>query len=135
MNAPRTVFIIGGTGAQGIPVIEELAKFPDRYKIRVLTRDPQSRRARELAALGSNITFLEGSFTNESLLRTGFTGSEIAFVNIDGFNTGEKTEIFWGIRSYELALECGVKFFIWGNLDYAYRKAGYRPEFRSGCVF
>ena len=132
MASPQTVFLIGGTGAQGIPLIEELAKFPDKYKLRILTRDRESRRAKELAALGPNITFLEGSFANETTLREGFTGSEIAFVNIDGFNTGEKTEIFWGIRSYELALECGVKFFIWGNLDFIYRKSGYRPEFRAG---
>jgi hypothetical protein len=29
-----------------------------------------------------------------------------------GFNTGEKTEIFWGIRSYELAIEEGTSHFL-----------------------
>ena len=132
MSATSTIFIIGGTGAQGIPVIEELAKNPEKYKLRVLTRDSNSQRAKDLAALGPNVTFLEGSFANEETLREGFTGSNVAFVNIDGFNSGEKGEIYWGIRSYELALECGVKFFIWGNLDYVYRKSGYKPEFRTG---
>ena len=59
MSATSTIFIVGGTGAQGIPVIEELTKEPERYKLRVLTRDSNSRRAKELAALGSNVTFLE----------------------------------------------------------------------------
>jgi NmrA-like family len=127
---PR-IFVIGGTGAQGLPIVEELAK-GDKYKIRILTRDRNSRRAKDLAALGPNIEFLEGSFANESTLRTGYSNCDIAFVNIDGFNTGEKTEIYWGIRSYELALECGVQFFIWGNLDYVYKKSGYLPQFRTG---
>ena len=128
----QTVFLIGGTGAQGIPVIEELSREPEKYALKILTRDSNSRRAKELAALGSSVSFLEGSFANEEILRSGFSGSDIAFVNIDGFNTGEKTELYWGIRSYELALECGVKFFIWGNLEYAYRKSGYKPQYRAG---
>jgi NmrA-like family len=130
MSSPQ-IFVVGGTGAQGIPVVQELVK-DGAFTTLILTRDKQSRRAKELAALGSGVTFLEGSLANEAILREGFTGSEIAFVNIDGFNTGEKAEIYWGIRSYELALECGVKFFIWGNLDYGYKKSGYKPQFRTG---
>jgi len=53
-------------------------------------------------------------------------------VNIDGFNSGEKGEIFWGIRAYELAIESGIKFFVWGNLPYAYKISGYNPAVRAG---
>src|SRR6266542_2849651 len=42
-----------------------------------------------------------------------------AYVNIDGFNTGEKTEMYWAIRCYEIAIEEGIQFFVYGNLDYA----------------
>ena len=45
-------------------------------------------------------------------------------VNIDGFNAGEKTETYWAIRSYEIAIEEGIKFFVYGNLDYALKKSG-----------
>jgi hypothetical protein len=31
-----------------------------------------------------------------------------AFVNIDGFNTGEKTETYWAIRSYEIVVEAAM---------------------------
>ena len=129
--SPPTVFIIGGTGAQGIPIVESLVQ-DNAFAVRILTRDKHSRRAKELASLGPGVTFLEGSFANETTLRAGFTGATIAFVNIDGFNTGEKGELYWGIRSYELALECSVQFFIWGNLDYGYKKSGYDPRFRTG---
>ena len=127
--APK-VFIIGGTGAQGIPVIRGLVK-DGAYAARVLTRDPNSPRALSLVELG-NVELVEGTFANEEDLRKGFRGCEYAFVNIDGFSTGEKTEIFWAIRTYELAIEEGVKFFVYGNIDYAYKKGGYDPQFRCG---
>jgi hypothetical protein len=124
------VFVVGGTGAQGIPVVRGLVK-DGAYRCRVLTRDPSSARSKSLLALG-NVELLEGTFANEEVLRTGFRGCQLAFVNIDGFNSGEKSEMFWAMRAYELALEEGIKFFVYGNLDYGYKKANYRPEFRCG---
>lgn len=53
-------------------------------------------------------------------------------MQIDGFNSGEKTEIFWTIRAYELAIEEGIKFYVHGNLDYVYKKSGFDPKFRTG---
>lgn len=114
------VFVVGGTGAQGIPVVQGLVA-DKAYTTRVLTRDLNSSRARTLIELG-NVELVEGTFANEDDLRKGFRGCEYAFVNIDGFNSGEKTEMFWAMRSYELALEEGVKFFVYGNLDYGYKK-------------
>ncbi|KIV79141.1 hypothetical protein PV11_06721 [Exophiala sideris] len=124
------IFVVGGTGAQGIPVIRGLVK-DKKYKCRVLTRDVNSARAKDLLALG-NVELIEGSFASENDLRRGFRGCDGAFVNIDGFNCGEKTEIYWAIRSYELALEEGIKFYVYGNLDFVYKKSGYDPKFRTG---
>ncbi|CAF3452369.1 hypothetical protein FGSG_07809 [Fusarium graminearum PH-1] len=126
----RRIFVIGATGAQGLPVCRGLAK-DGAYSLRVLTRDTTSERAKQLAELG-DVEFIQGSFANEENLRKGFTGCYGAFINIDGFNTGEKTELFWTIRAYELAIECGIKFFVFGNLDYGYKKGGYDPKFRAG---
>ncbi|CZR62679.1 related to nitrogen metabolic regulation protein nmr [Phialocephala subalpina] len=124
------IFIIGGTGAQGIPIIQALVA-DKKYTVKVLTRDTTSKRARDLLALG-NVELMSGSFADESILRSGFSGCDGAFVNIDGFNTGEKTEIYWAIRSYEIAIEMGIKFFVYGNLDYTLKKSGYNPKFRGG---
>jgi hypothetical protein len=124
------IFVIGGTGAQGIPVIKGLVQ-DKKYQCRVLTRDMTSTRAKELLALG-NVELVEGTFSSETDLRRGYHGCDGAFINIDGFNCGEKTETYWAIRSYELALEEGIKFFVYGNLDYVYKKSGYNPRFRTG---
>jgi uncharacterized protein YbjT (DUF2867 family) len=124
------IFIIGGTGAQGIPIIQSLVA-DKKYFVKVLTRDPSSKRALDLLALG-NVSLLTGSFADESILRAGFQDCDGAFVNIDGFNTGEKTEMYWAIRAYEIAIEQGVKFFVYGNLDYGLKKGGYDARFRTG---
>src|SRR6266498_1258740 len=129
-HTTSTIFVIGGTGAQGMPIVRALVA-DRKYSVRVLTRDSTSPRAQALLALG-NVSLLEGSFADEDVLREGFRGCDGAFVNIDGFNTGEKTETFLAIRSYEIAIEEGIKLFVYGNLDYALKKAGYDSKFRTG---
>ncbi|MEU6226321.1 NmrA family NAD(P)-binding protein [Streptomyces sp. NPDC047042] len=129
-HATSTIFVIGGTGAQGMPIVRALVA-DKKYSVRVLTRNVNSPRAQALLALG-NVELVEGSFADEDVLREGFRSCDGAFVNIDGFNTGEKTETYWAFRSYELAIEEGVKFFVYGNLDYALKKGGYDSRFRTG---
>jgi hypothetical protein len=124
------IFVVGGTGAQGLPVISSLVQ-DKKYLVRVLTRSQSSIRAKYLASLG-NVEFIEGTFASESDLRRGYQGCDGAYINIGGFNCGEKTELYWAIRAYELAQEEGIKFFVYGNLDYGYKKSGYEPKFRCG---
>ncbi|KAI0183668.1 hypothetical protein EV127DRAFT_376434 [Xylaria flabelliformis] len=142
MSSPRLVAIIGGTGAQGAPVVQELLKSGD-YSVRILTRDTNNARFKQLESYGP-VESVVGTFASEESLRATFRGAWGAFVNIDGFNSGEKAEIFWTIRgesfsiysqsylAWELALEEGVKFYVHGNLDYAWKKSGFRPEFHAG---
>ncbi|KAL5095115.1 hypothetical protein Trisim1_003724 [Trichoderma cf. simile WF8] len=125
------IFVIGGTGAQGRAVIEGLTG-EGKYQCCVLTRVLDSEPAKYLATL-PGVELVKGSFTDERLLRSLYSTCDGAFVNIDGFNVGEKGETFWAIRAFELALESKtIKFFVYGNLDYTYKKSGYRPEFRTG---
>src|ERR1700761_5041655 len=124
------IFVIGGTGAQGIPIIRALVSGKN-FSARFLIRNPASLRATDLLAL-ENVSVLEGSFADEAILREGFRDCDGAFVNIDGFNTGEKAETYWAIRSYEIAIEEGVRFFVYGNLDYGLKKSGYESRFRTG---
>jgi hypothetical protein len=42
--------------------------------------------------------------------------------------------MFWGIRAYEIALAAGLKFYVWGNLDYASKKANWDSKFRCGHI-
>ncbi|KAI3321450.1 NAD(P)-binding protein [Xylariaceae sp. AK1471] len=142
MTSPRLIAVIGGTGAQGIPIVRDLVK-SGKYTARVLTRDTSSARFKELQSYGP-VEGVVGTFASEESLRATFRGAWGAFVNIDGFNSGEKTEIFWTIRgnttlfprgaktAWELAIEEGVKFYVHGNIDYGYKKSGFRREFHCG---
>lgn len=125
----KRVFVIGATGAQGLPVVRGLAG-DGRYSVLALTRDAGSARASALRRVG-DVSLLQGSFADEEALRAGFRACEGAYVNIDGFNAGEKTEMYWAMRAYEIALEEGVRFFVYGNLDYVLKKARYDSRFRT----
>ena len=53
----KRILVVGGTGAQGLAVIDKLLApaedgSPSPYSVRVLTRDPNSPRAQELASKG-----------------------------------------------------------------------------------
>ena len=150
MAAPnKKIFIVGGTGAQGIPVVKGQSKSPDistfllqanaipaltkdgEYSVRILTRDPDSFRAQKIAKL-ANVELQQGQLDRDEDLRRGFKGCWGAWINIDGFVVGQKNELFWGIRGYQLAQEAGIKFFVWANLDYSLRDANYDPQIHCG---
>lgn len=96
-DSTPTIFLIGGTGAQGMPIIKSLVA-DGKYACKIFTRDTTSPRTKELLALG-NFTLVEGTIASETSLRNGFAGSDSAFINIDGFNCGERTKVYWAICS------------------------------------
>ena len=62
----KLILVIGATGAQGLAVIDALLKpsvggEPSPYAVRALTRDPNSRRAKELRDKGVECVKGDGS--------------------------------------------------------------------------
>ncbi|RHZ59242.1 uncharacterized protein CDV56_101423 [Aspergillus thermomutatus] len=128
-NTANTALVIGGTGAQGIPVVKALASGL-KYTVRVLTRDSSSEEAKELAAI-PGVSIFEGE-THEPTLREAFKDISYVFANTNGFAIGEQAEIYWGIRLYELAREFGVKHFLYAGLEYASKLGNFDPKYRTG---
>ncbi|RFU27147.1 hypothetical protein B7463_g9191, partial [Scytalidium lignicola] len=124
------VLVIGGTGAQGVPVVKALAA-GSKYNLRVLTRNSSSSEAKELALI-PGVTIFEGESYNELSLREAFKGVSYVFANTNGFAIGEMAEIYWGIRLYELAREFGVKHFLYAGLEYASKLGNFDPKYRTG---
>ena len=93
MSAYKTskIFVVGGTGAQGIPVIRGLVE-DKKYSCRVLTRDPNSARAKQLLALG-NVELVTGTFASENDLRKGLRGCDGAFINVSMALTSEQLRL------------------------------------------
>jgi uncharacterized protein YbjT (DUF2867 family) len=99
--------------------------------VRVITRNAKSEEAQELAAI-PGVTIFEGDSYLESDLRKAFKGVNYVFANTNGFAIGEKSEIYWGIRLYELAREFGVEHFLYAGLEYASRLGNFDPKYRTG---
>jgi NmrA-like family len=98
-----------------------------------LTRSPTSPSVLELSAL-PNVEVIQGDGYNETSLQSAFKDVDIAFVNLNGFAIGEKAEIYWGIRIFEIASEHHVKHFIWSAIPSAYKASGYQARFRTGHI-
>jgi uncharacterized protein YbjT (DUF2867 family) len=60
MTSKKLILVIGATGAQGLAVVNALLApaadgSPSPYAVRALSRDPESRRAQELKAMGVEV--------------------------------------------------------------------------------
>jgi NmrA-like family len=101
------------------------------FDIKILTRSPTAPSVLALSSLPNTI-IIPGDGYNEATLHSSFQNIDVAFVNLNGFAIGEKAEIYWGIRIFEIAREKGVKHFIWASLDSSYKASGYQSRFRTG---
>jgi hypothetical protein len=99
--------------------------------VRVLTRNTSSNRAKDLAAL-PNVTLIQGSQDSQKDLHRAFEGVYGAWVNTDGFTIGEKNELFYGIRAYEIARHEGVQHYVYASGDYAVKDANWDERYHWG---
>jgi hypothetical protein len=65
-------------------------------------------------------------------LRAAFKGVDLAFVNTNSFALGIRSEIYWGIRIFDIAIESGVKHYVWSSLPNALELSGYDENYRVG---
>ncbi|KAK5553556.1 hypothetical protein LTR46_008532 [Exophiala xenobiotica] len=126
----KVILVIGGTGAQGVPVVKAMSS-DSKYEVRVLTRNALSKEARALGEI-PGVSIMEGDAYHEPTLREAFKGVDFVFANTNGFAIGEMAEIYWGIRLYELAREFKVKHFIYAGLEYASKLGNFDPKYRTG---
>ncbi|PYI02884.1 NAD(P)-binding protein [Aspergillus sclerotiicarbonarius CBS 121057] len=130
MSPLKTVLVIGATGAQGIPVVKSLVA-GGQYAVRAFTRNPQSPDAQLISSF-PNVSLFVGNSFDENDLRQAFQGVQLAYVNINGYVSGEKGELYWGIRTFEIAVQSGIEHYVWGSLDYSLKKGNFDEKFRCG---
>ncbi|KAH9940009.1 NAD-P-binding protein [Epithele typhae] len=134
LSSKKLILVIGGTGAQGLAVVDALLKpaadgVPSPYAVRVMTRDPANHRARDLVAKGVEV--VQGTTDDFTSVMRAMEGAYGAFVNTDSFTIGEEKEVYTGMRLFEAAKQLGtLRHYVWSGLDYSFKKGGYDPKYR-----
>lgn len=72
----KTVFLTGATGTMGGAGLQELLRYPDQYKVRVLAR-PSQKNKTKLAAYTDKIEVVWGDLTKYEDVLKGVTGSDV----------------------------------------------------------
>ena len=117
MDSKKIIAVIGATGAQGGGLVRAIAADPNsEFRARAITRDVNSDKARELAALGAEV--VAGDIDDADSIRRAFEGAYGAFC----------VTFFWAHFSAEKELEearimanaardAGVQHVIWSTLE------------------
>lgn len=126
MKDEKSVLVTGATGRQGGAVAREL--LARRYRVRAMTRKPDSRRAQELADLKAEI--VRGDFDDPESLAKAVDDVWGVFSVQDSWEAGPDVETDQGIRFARVCRDAGVSHFVYSSVASAHRRTGI-PHFES----
>ncbi|KAH8111932.1 NmrA-domain-containing protein [Phellopilus nigrolimitatus] len=112
------VAVVGATGAQGGSVVKYLLEDPDStFRVRALTRNTESPKAKELAASGVEV--VKADMDDAQSVKKAFEGVYGVFGVTNYWETmSEETEIRQGKTLVNAALAAEVQHFVWSTLDH-----------------
>ncbi|OAP65630.1 hypothetical protein AYL99_01602 [Fonsecaea erecta] len=114
----KRILVTGATGNQGGSVAKLLLHYPDAYTVRVLTRNPDSDAAKQLARQGAEV--VKGDLTDASTLDAAFADCWGAFVVTNFYDATIKddpaSEEHQGRNAALAAKSAGVSCFVWSTL-------------------
>jgi uncharacterized protein YbjT (DUF2867 family) len=120
MTSDRTILITGVTGHQGGAVARALEG--RGFKLRGLTRKPDSERVTALARQGVDI--VKGDLDDEATLRRALAGAWGVFGVQNTWEAGVEREEAQGKRLATLAREAGVEHYVYTSVGSANRRTG-----------
>jgi len=116
----RIILISGATGQQGGATARALAG--KGFKIRALTRNPDSDAAKALAATGAEL--VKGDLDDEASIKAALAGAWGAYAVQNTWTAGVEGEEAQGHRFAKLARAAGVQHFVYASVASADRKTG-----------
>lgn len=125
MSTQKLIFVTGGTGKQGGAVASNLVK--QGFKVRVLTRNPDSAKCRKLKELG--IECVKGDLNEVETYRE-YVRNAYGVFSVQTFEKGVKMEIAQGKTLANLAFKFGVEHFVYTSVAGADLNTGI-PHFES----
>jgi uncharacterized protein YbjT (DUF2867 family) len=120
MANDKTVLITGATGKQGGAVARQLLQ--RGYRIRAMTRKPDSDAARELTQLGA--TVVAGDLDDATSVRNAVTNMWGVWAVQNTWEAGVEKEEQQGKRFAQVAREAGVEHFVYSSVASAHRNTG-----------
>ncbi|OAX81980.1 hypothetical protein ACJ72_03671 [Emergomyces africanus] len=130
MASPKLVTVFGATGNQGGSVVQSLLRNSAAFRVRGITRNPESDKAKELAKAGVEVVGADG-FKKDELVKA-FKDSWAIFANTNSDDSAfddpnGPTELDLGRVIVDAANEVGVEHFV-------YSSAGHIYEITKGAV-
>ncbi len=113
----KIIAVVGATGAQGSGLVRAIQNQPDAgFRARAITRDPDSPKAKELAALGAEI--VAGDVDDEDSLKRAFEGAHGAYcVTFFWNHFSPDKEYAEAGNMARAAKAAGVQHAIWSTLE------------------
>jgi uncharacterized protein YbjT (DUF2867 family) len=122
----RTIVVTGATGKQGGAVVRHLLR--DGWKVRAITRRPESEAAQALAAQGVEV--VKGDMGNRADMDRALKGAYGVFSVQNTWEAGVEGEVAQGKNVADAAKAAGVKHFVYTSVGGAERDTGI-PHFDS----
>lgn len=118
----RTILVIGATGAMGRPVVSHLlADESNNWRIRALTRNPESSHAQKLLTMGTDkdrVELFQGDINDQASVAAAMEGVYGVFCNTNFFaSCNVEVEYEQGVRALEAARRAGVQYFVYSSLN------------------
>jgi len=113
----KIIAVVGATGAQGSGLVRAIASDPGcGFAARALTRDVNSAKAKELAALGAEV--VAADVNDPASLERAFRGAYGAYcVTFFWEHFSPETELVQARAMAEAAKQAGVRHVIWSTLE------------------
>lgn len=126
MSEKKLIAVVGATGAQGGGLVRAILEDPSgTFAVRALTRDPESTKAKALAAAGAEV--VAADLDDEASLRAAFEGAYGAFVvtnywaartpEEEAAGTRAEMELTQAESAARAAKEAGVAHVVWSTLE------------------
>jgi uncharacterized protein YbjT (DUF2867 family) len=116
----KTVVVLGATGRQGGQVARHLVK--EGWQVRAVTRKPESKKAADLKALGTEV--VQADMNDQNSLEAAFRGAYGVF-NMQAPVSGKiEVEIQHGRNVAEAAKKTGIQHIVYGSAGLGNIKTG-----------
>lgn len=120
-NAEKVVFVCGATGLQGGAVVRHILRNTP-YRVRALTRNSRSAKAKALASLDPRVELFEANMVSKDRLFQGMLGCFAVFSMQNFYDSGYEHEIRQGRAVATAAREAAVEHLVYSSI------AGADPE-------